>query len=165
MINFKNSIKDALVTLTGLVRDIKKDLYTKQGDLSTLNTVNKTDLVSSINEVHLNKLDSTVANATYSKKATTLVGYGINNAYTKDETDTKFTILSDTISSGHKGYATLALAQAAQASLPANTIVEVTNDPTSSNNGIYQWDGITLTKSAYDPLTQGKNYTDSFYQV
>ncbi len=45
MINFKNSIADALVTLTGLVRDTKKDIYTKQGDLSTLETSNKSDLV------------------------------------------------------------------------------------------------------------------------
>jgi hypothetical protein len=60
------------------------------------------------------------------------------------------------IAGGHKAYQTLALAQAAQASLPANTIVEVTNDPTASNNGTYQWNGTTLTKSAYDPLTQAK---------
>ena len=64
------------------------------------------------------------------------------------------------LAGGHVGYTTLALAQAAQASLPANTIVEVTNDTTISNNGIYQWNGTTLTKSAYDPLTQSKNYTD-----
>ena len=60
------------------------------------------------------------------------------------------------IAGGHKAYQTLALAQAAQATLPANTVVEVTNDPTSSNNGTYQWNGTTLTKSAYDPLTQAK---------
>lgn len=64
------------------------------------------------------------------------------------------------IAGGHKAYQTLAAAQAAQASLPANTVVEVTNDPTSSNNGTYQWNGTTLTKSAYDPLTQAKAYTD-----
>lgn len=60
------------------------------------------------------------------------------------------------IAGGHKAYQTLALAQAAQATLPANTVVEVTNDPTSSNNGTYQWNSTTLTKSAYDPLTQAK---------
>ena len=60
------------------------------------------------------------------------------------------------IAGGHKAYQTLALAQAAQASLPVNTIVEVTNDSTTSNNGTYQWNGTTLTKSAYDPLTQAK---------
>ena len=165
MINFKNSIKDALVTLTGLVRDIKKDLYTKQGDLSTLNTVNKTDLVSSINEVHLNKLDSTVAESTYSKKGSTLSEYKIDDAYTKDETDNKFLVLSNTIPTGHRGYTTLALAQAAQSSLPANTLVEVANDTTTTNNGVYLWNGTTLTKSAYDPLTQSKSYTDAYATV
>lgn len=58
------------------------------------------------------------------------------------------------VAAGHKAYTTLALAQAAQSSLPANTIVEVTND--GANNGAYQWNGTTLTKSAYDPLTQAK---------
>lgn len=62
---------------------------------------------------------------------------------------------------GRKAYTTLALAQAAQSSLPANTAIEVTNDPTASNNGTYQWNGTTLTKSAYDPLTQAKGYTDT----
>lgn len=62
------------------------------------------------------------------------------------------------IAGGHKAYQTLAAAQTAQASLPANTVVEVTNDPTASNNGTYQWNGTTLTKSAYDPLTQAKDY-------
>ncbi len=60
------------------------------------------------------------------------------------------------IAGGHKAYQTLVLAQAAQASLPANTVVEVTNDPTTSNNGSYQWNGTSLTKSHYDPLTQAK---------
>ena len=59
---------------------------------------------------------------------------------------------------GRKAYTTLALAQAAQSSLPANTAIEVTND--GANNGTYQWNGTTLTKSNYDPLTQAKNYTD-----
>lgn len=61
---------------------------------------------------------------------------------------------------GHKGYLTLALATTASTGLPANTVVEVTNDLTSANNGLYLWNGTTLTKSAYDPLTQAKNYTD-----
>ena len=64
------------------------------------------------------------------------------------------------IGGGRKAYQTLALATAATSSLPADTVVEVTNDPTSSNNGSYQWNGTTLTKSVYDPLTQSKNYTD-----
>lgn len=63
-----------------------------------------------------------------------------------------------TLPVGHKGYATLAAAQAAQSSLPANSVVEVTND--GANNGTYQWNGSTLTKSTYDPLTQAKTYTN-----
>ena len=76
--------------------------------------------------------------------------------YTKAEVDTTFAAYVG----GRKAYTTLALAQAAQSSLPANTAIEVTNDPTTSNNGTYQWNGTTLTKSVYDPLTQAKNYTD-----
>lgn len=64
------------------------------------------------------------------------------------------------LAGGHKGYATLALATAATSSLPANTVVEVTNDTTTSNNGLYLWNGITLTKSTYDPLILSKTYTD-----
>lgn len=60
------------------------------------------------------------------------------------------------LAGGHLGYATLALATTASTGLPANTVVEVTNDPTTANNGLYLWNGTTLTKSAYDPLTQAK---------
>lgn len=84
----------------------------------------------------------------------------INNRYTKEETYNKTEVDASiaAIAGGHKAYQTLAAAQAAQASLPINTIVEVTND--GVNNGTYQWNGTTLTKSAYDPLTQAKTYTD-----
>ena len=84
-----------------------------------------------------------------------------------DETGVEWT----TVDSGgvRKAYTTLALAQADQANLPTNTAIEVTND--GANNGTYQWNGTTLTKSAYDPLTQAqadatqkandaKSYTD-----
>ena len=57
---------------------------------------------------------------------------------------------------GHKGFATLALAQAAQGTLPSGSVVEVTNDATVSNNGLYLWDGTTLSKSAYDPYEKAK---------
>ncbi|WP_312584302.1 hypothetical protein [Acinetobacter sp.] len=81
--------------------------------------------------------------------------------YTKLETDAKFSAYAG----GRKGYTTLALAQADQANLPVNTVVDVTNDPTVSNNGTYQWNGSTLTKSSHDPLTSAKNYTDSYATV
>lgn len=73
-----------------------------------------------------------------------------SNTYTKAEVDTTFAAYVG----GRKAYTTLALAQAAQSSLPANTAIEVTND--GANNGTYQWNGTTLTKSAFDPLTQAK---------
>ena len=73
--------------------------------------------------------------------------------------DLDLTAKVEAASGGKYGFITLAEAQAAQATLPANTIVEVTNDLTASNNGTYQWNGTTLTKSAYDPLTQAKEYT------
>ena len=78
--------------------------------------------------------------------------YTKSQTYTKSEVDTTFAAYVG----GRKAYTTLALAQADQANLPANTAIEVTNDTTSSNNGTYQWNGTTLTKSAYDPLTQSK---------
>ena len=83
------------------------------------------------------------------------------DTYTKIETDNKISTLSSTTYAGHKGYATLADAQAAQASLPTNTIVEVTNDGDTSKNGVYLWNGTTLTKSTYDALGQAKAYTDT----
>ena len=65
---------------------------------------------------------------------------------------------------GHKGFATLALAQAAQGTLPSGSVIEVTNDTTTSNNGLYLWNGTTLTKSAYDPknqaVSEAKSYAD-----
>ena len=72
------------------------------------------------------------------------------DTYTKSETNG----LVNAVAGGYKGYATLALAQADQASFAPNSIIEVTND--GSNNGKYQWNGTTLTKSAYDPLEQAK---------
>ncbi|RBA42325.1 MULTISPECIES: SGNH/GDSL hydrolase family protein [Acinetobacter] len=78
-----------------------------------------------------------------------------SNTYTKTEVDTTFSAYAG----GRKAYTTLALAQADQANLPANTAIEVTND--GANNGTYQWNGTTLTKSDFDPLTQAKTYTDT----
>lgn len=66
----------------------------------------------------------------------------------------------DPLVGGHKGFSTLAQAQAAQSGLAANTVVEVLSDTTEANNGYYLWNGTTLTKSAYDPLAQAKSYTN-----
>ena len=67
----------------------------------------------------------------------------------------------DPLQAGHKGYATLAQAQAAQSGLAANTVVEVLSDITEANNGYYLWNGTTLTKTTFSPLVQANNYTDS----
>ena len=87
------------------------------------------------------------------------------DTYTKSETDSKISTLSSTTYAGHKGYATLSEAQAAQASLPANTLVEVTSDVDNTKNGVYLWDGTTLTKSTYDVFGQAKAYTDNFISM
>lgn len=70
-----------------------------------------------------------------------------------------------TLPIGHKGYATLALAQAAQASLPANTLVEVTNDSDSTKNGVYLWNGTTLAKSAFDPSALQRSFVRTAIDV
>ncbi|OEY96045.1 hypothetical protein BJD20_13145 [Acinetobacter proteolyticus] len=60
-----------------------------------------------------------------------------------------------------KGYKTYAAMVADKANIPINSIAKVTNDPDSSKDGDYQWDGTNFTKSDYDPLTQSKAYTDA----
>ncbi|MEX3725792.1 hypothetical protein AB3504_19535 [Acinetobacter baumannii] len=60
---------------------------------------------------------------------------------------------------GNRAYKTYAEMDADKANIPAKSKVTVTNDSNASNNGDWQWDGTTLTKSDYDPLTQSKIYT------
>lgn len=45
--------------------------------------------------------------------------------------------------------------------LPANSSIDVTNDTDTTKNGMYAYNGTVFTKSTYDPLTQGKAYTDT----
>ena len=78
------------------------------------------------------------------------------DTYTKNETDNRIAALASTTFAGHKGYATLADAQAAQSSLVINTVVEVTNDSDVTKNGVYLWNGTTLTKSNNDVLGQAR---------
>ena len=79
------------------------------------------------------------------------------NKHVKDKVNLQIA----TLPSGRKGFKTYAEAQAAQSTLAANTIVEVTNDTTTANNGVYLWDGTTLVKSSNDVLGQAKAYTDT----
>lgn len=74
-----NAVNSAIITAT---TDMATKTYvnSKDGDLTTLTTTDKTNLVEAINEVVSVKAD----------KATTLVGYGISDAYTKSEIDTDF---------------------------------------------------------------------------
>ena len=77
-----NAVKSAIITAT---TDMATKAYvnSKDGDLTTLTTTDKTSLVKAINEVvsvKANKAD----------KATTLLGYGITDAYTKSEIDTNY---------------------------------------------------------------------------
>ena len=90
-------------------------------------------------------------------KANTLAGYGITDSYTQTQLTNLIDTVANTTYAGHKGYTTLASAQAAQATLAANTLVEVTNDSDTAKNGVYLWDGATLTKSNYDPITYMNN--------
>lgn len=93
--------------------------------------------------------------------------------YNKVEVDTKINaeatraqvaeqVLQDQVNAvgvGNKAYLTYALMDADKANIPAKSKVTVTNDDIDSNNGDWQWDGTTFTKSAFDPVEQAKNYT------
>lgn len=60
-----------------------------------------------------------------------------------------------------KAYTTYAAMDADKVNIPANTSVTVTNDTDTTKNGMYAYSGTAFTKSAYDPLTQAKTYTDT----
>lgn len=61
---------------------------------------------------------------------------------------------------GNKAYLTYAGMDADKTNIAAKSKVTITND-TTEKNGDWQWDGAVFTKSAYDPLTQAKNYSDA----
>ena len=91
-----NAVNSAIITATN---DMATKAYvnSKDGDLTTLTTTDKTSLVKAINEVVSVKADKedvalSVSNLTNNKadKATTLEGYGIADAYTKSEIDTNY---------------------------------------------------------------------------
>ena len=60
---------------------------------------------------------------------------------------------------GQYSFATLADFNAVKATIPVNSTVII--DEAGANQGTNTWNGTTLTKSAYDPLTQAKNYSDA----
>lgn len=69
------------------------------------------------------------------------------------------------IGAGHYGVDTYATADTIKTSLPAGTIIEVGNDPDPNKNGSYNWDGVTLKKSQYDPKTQAINISKEYVDV
>ena len=104
-----NAVNSAIITATNDMAtktyvnqkdNLKADVAyvnSKDGDLTTLTTTDKTSLVKAINEVvsvKANKADValSISNLTNNKadKATTLEGYGISDAYTKSEIDTDY---------------------------------------------------------------------------
>ena len=74
-----NAVSSAIITAT---TDMATKAYvnSKDGDLTTLTTTDKTSLVKAINEVVSVKAD----------KATTLEGYGITDTYTKSQIDNDY---------------------------------------------------------------------------
>lgn len=62
---------------------------------------------------------------------------------------------------GSKAYTTLALAQSAVPNLPANTLVTVTNDSDTTKNGMYIWNGSTLSKTVFEPIALARDYADA----
>ena len=63
-------------------------------------------------------------------------------------------------SGGKYGYLTYDAMVLDKASITANSIIEVTNDPVTAKNGLYNYDGIDFTRSSYDVLAASKAYTD-----
>lgn len=125
-------------------------------------------------EIRAKEVEATLINDK-ANKASTLSGYGITDAYTQGQIDSKVNNLeskkADTSyvddvvgamsTDASKQYATLALANADIANIALNKNVFVSE----AVNGGYWYkataEATSLTKSPYDPLVQSKNYTDS----
>ena len=134
-----NATKSAIITAT---TDMATKAYvnSKDGDLTTLTTTDKTSLVKAINEVvsvKANKADvaSSVSNLTNNKadKATTLVGYGISDAYTKSEIDTNYngvkTLYDKNVEAGAgaKGWTTALVVEGGETQKQINAAQRQTN--------------------------------------
>ena len=124
-----------------LVKALNKIIFGSEIETVTLNGIIKPTISNFLKSYTVSKADVSYVNTEIANVNTALAAYV----------------------GGRKAYTTLALAQAAKSSLPADTAIEVTND--GANNGTYQWNGTTLTKSTYDPLTQSKSYTDTYATV
>ena len=140
-----NATRSAIIVAT---TDMATKTYVNErgGDLTTLTTSGKDTLVQAINEVV-----SVKAN-----KATTLSGYSIADAYTKDEVNTKFGMVSGGYFSAVDTLASLQ----AKTGMTTGQVAKVMSDSTTLNNGDYYYDGTSWIKG-YDALTDAKNYTDT----
>lgn len=67
----------------------------------------------------------------------------------------------NTVGVGNKAYLTYTDMDADKVNIISNSKVTVTNDPDSSKNGDYQYNGTTFIKSNFDVLTQAKTYADT----
>lgn len=132
-----------VVEFDELVKALNKIIFGSEIETVTLNGIVKPTISNFLKSYTVSKADVSYVNAKIANVDTEIDG--INTALAA-------------YVGGRKAYTTLALAQAAQSSLPANTAIEVTND--GANNGTYQWDGTTLTKSGYDPISQTKPFID-----
>lgn len=65
----------------------------------------------------------------------------------------------DEIVQGQYNFTTLASFNAVKETIPANSTIII--EEVGANQGTNTWNGTTLTKSIYDPLTQSKNYSDA----
>ena len=126
-----------VIEFDNLVKALNKIVFGSEIETVTLNGIVKPTISNFLKDYTVSKADVSYVNAEIANINTAIAAYV----------------------GGRKAYITLADAQADRANLLANTAVEVTND--GANNGTYQWDGTTLIKSNYDPLTQAKGYTDS----
>lgn len=140
-----NATRSAIITAT---TDMATKTYVNErgGDLTTLTTSGKDTLVQAINEVV-----SVKAN-----KATTLSGYSIADAYTKDEVNTKVGMVSGGYFSAVDTLASLQ----AKTGMTTGQVAKVMSDSTTLNNGDYYYDGTSWVKG-YDALADAKNYTDT----
>lgn len=120
-----------VVEFDKLVKALNKIIFGSEIETVTLNGIVKPTISNFLNSYAVSKADLSYVNAAIAA-----------------------------ITGGHKAYGTLAAALANTSTFPQNSIVEITNDPDSSKNGAYQWNGADLTKSNYDPLLLAKSYTN-----
>lgn len=62
-----------------------------------------------------------------------------------------------------KAYTTEALMIGDKSNIPANTSVDVTNDPDDNKNGTYAYDGTVFTKAVYDPVAIAVRKSPRFF--